>query len=179
MQESKRTKQEKYLRIFACVKFPYDYQSILELAKSKVKKTDRLVEFAVESLQFFRGKDIRQFALEKLLNANEPEIYTNFLIGNYQKGDWKLLKSIAEKAKNYDVIESLAISYIDIYKANQTKECKEPLEVIYEKMNCGLHRTTLVKILIDNNVLSDKIRSEIQFDSEDGTRKLFEAISEN
>ncbi len=179
LQESKRTKQEKYLRIFACVKFPYDYQSILELAKSKVKKTDRLVEFAVESLQFFRGKDIRQFALEKLLNANEPEIYTNFLIGNYQKGDWKLLKSIAEKAKNYDVIESLAISYIDIYKANQTKECKEPLEVIYEKMNCGLHRTTLVKILIDNNVLSDKIRSEIQFDSEDGTRKLFEAISEN
>lgn len=176
LKETKRSKQEKYLRIFACVKFPYQYQPILELAKSKVRKTDRLVEFAVKSLQFFRGADIRQFALEKLSNTNEPETYTNFLIGNYRKGDWKLLKSIAEKARNNHVIESLAVSYIDIYQANQTKECKEPLEIIYEKMNCGLHRTKLVRILMENNVLSNKIRNEIQFDSEDGIRKLYESI---
>ncbi len=179
LQESKRLKQEKYLRIFAYIKFPYDYQPILELAKEQVKKTDRLVEFAVESLQFFRGKDIRHFALEKLSNTNEPEIYTSLLIKNYRKGDWELLKSIAEKAQNNDVIENLAISYIDIYKANQTEKCKEPLEVLYEKMNCGLHRTKLVRILIENNVLSDKIRNEIQFDSENGTRKLYESILEN
>lgn len=173
LKETKRSNQEKYMRIFAHVKFPYDYQPILELAKAKVKKTDRLVEFAVESLQFFRGKDIRQFAIEKISNTNKPEIYTSLLIGNYIKGDWKLLKSIAEKAKNNDVIESLAISFIDIYKANQTKECKEPFEIIYEKMNCGLHRKKLVEILIENNVLSEKMQNEIQFDCNEETRKLF------
>jgi len=173
LRETKRNEQEKYLRIFASVKFPYNYQPILELAKSKSSKKDRLIYFAVEALQFFKAKDIRQFAIEKLSSTGEPDIYTNLLIGNYKKGDWKLLKSIAEKYKNDDIIHSLGASYIDIYEANPTKECIEPLEIIYDKMNCGLHRKTLVKILIENNVLSDKIRREIQFDSNEESRKLY------
>ena len=173
LKETKRSKQEKYLRIFAHVKFSYDFQPILELAKTKGSKKDRLVEFAVEALQFFKSKDIRQFAVEILPVTNEPDIYTNLLIGNYKKGDWKLLKSIAEKYKNDDIIHSLGISYIDIYKANPTKEGKEPLEVIYDKMTCGLHRTDLVRILIENDVLSDKIMNEIQFDSKERTRELY------
>jgi hypothetical protein len=173
LKETKRSKQEKYLRIFAYVKFPYDYQPILELAKTKSSKKDRLVYFAVEALKFFKAKDIRQFAIEKLSATNEPDIYSNLLIGNYKKGDWKLLKSIAEKYKNDDVIHSLGASYIDIYEANPTKECKEPLEVIYNKMNCGLHRKTLVEILIKNKVLSEKINNEIQFDCSEETRNLF------
>ena len=173
LKETRRSKQEKYLRIFARVKFPCDYQPILELAKSKNSKKDSLVFFAVESLKFFRAKEVRQFAIEKLSQTNEPEIYTDLLVGNYKKGDWKLLKSIAEKYKNDDVIHSLGASYVDIYEANPTKECKEPLEVIYDKMNCGLHRKTLVKILIENNILSEKIRNEIQFDCNEETRKLY------
>jgi hypothetical protein len=53
------------------------------------------------------------------------------------------------------------------------RECKEPLEIIYDKMNCGLHRTDLVKILIENDVLSEKIRNEIQFDCNGETRRLY------
>lgn len=173
LKELNRSKQLKYLCVFARVKFPYNYQPILELAKSKSSKKDRLIYFAVEALQFFKAKDIRQFAIEKLSSTDEPDTYTNLLIGNYKKGDWKLLKSIAEKYKNDEIIHSLGASYVDIYEANPTKECKEPLETIYDKMNCGLHRTDLVKILIENNVLSDKIRIEIQFDCNEETRKLY------
>ena len=176
LSEKNRIKQEKYLRIFARAKFPFDYQPILDLAKARNSRKDRLVEFAVKSLQFFAAEDIRQFAVEKLSVTNDPVTYTDLLIGNYRKGDWKLLKSIAEKYKNADVIHSLGWSFIDIYKANPTKECQEPLEVIYDKMNCGLHRTDVVEILIENNVLSDRIKSEIQFDSEEGTRKLFAGL---
>lgn len=172
LQETDSSRQEKYLRIFAHVKFPYDYQPILQLAKMKSSKKNRIVYLAVEALQFFRAKDIRQFAVEKLSSTDKPEIYTNLLIGNYKKDDWKLLKSIAEKYKNPDKIHEIGASLIDIYEANQTKECREPLEVIYNKMNCGLHRTDLVKILIENDVLSDKIRREIQFDCNEETRKL-------
>lgn len=172
LKEDKRSRQEKYLRIFSNVKFPYNYQPILNLAKAENSRKDRLTEFAVEALQFFKGDDIRQFAIEKLSTTKTPEIYTSLLIGNYKNGDWKLLKSFAEKTKNNDVIHSLASSYIDIYEANLTKECKEPLEAIYDKLTCGLHRISLVKILIENNVLSEKIRNEIEFDSEEGVRKL-------
>ena len=97
----------------------------------------------------------------------------NNAIGNYKKGDWKLLKSLAEKYTDDDVIHSLGADYIDIYEANPTKECKEPLEVIYDKMNCGIHRKKLIRILIKNDVLSDKIRNEIQFDCNEAIRKLF------
>ncbi len=176
LKETKRSNQEKYLKVFAHAKFPYDYQPILELAKSKNRKKDMVINFAVEALQFFRSKDIRQFAVERLSANNEPEIYTNLLIGNYKKGDWKLLKSLAEKYKNDDIIHSLGSSYINIYEANPTNECKEPLEVIYDKMNCGLHREDLVKILIENDVLSGRIRNEIQFDSYKRTRQLFKPI---
>lgn len=175
LKETKRSKQIKYLHVFSEIKFPYDYQQILELAKSENSKKDNLVYYAVEALQFYKAKAIRQFALEKLSATNEPEIYIELLIRNYKKGDWKLLKSLAAKYRNADRIHSLGASYIDIYKANPSKECKEPLEVIYDKMNCGLHRWDLVKILIENNVISEKIRSEIQFDCDMDTRKLFVA----
>ena len=173
LKEKNKSRQVKYLGIFRYVKFPYDYEPLLNMAKAKTNKKNRLVRNAVSTLQFFKAEDIRQFAIEKLSVTKESATYTDLLIGNYQKGDWKLLKSIAEKCKNDDIIHSLGISYIDIYKANPTKECKEPLEVIYDKMNCGLHRKHLVKILIENYVLSDKIRNEIQFDCNEETRRLF------
>ncbi len=64
--------------------------------------------------------------------------------------------------------------YSDIFKANKTKECKEPLEVLYNKMNCAIHRNGIVEILIENKVISDKIRQEIKFDCDLDTRKLAE-----
>lgn len=173
LKETDRIKQQKYLMVFCRVKFPYDYQPILRLAKAKNRKKDKLVRFAARSLQFFTENDIRQFALKILSETKNPDDYIDLLIGNYQTGDWALLQSIAKKQRNDDVVHSLGSSYIDIYRANPTTECKKPLEVIYRKMNCGLHRYDLVQLLIDNNVLSDKIRSEIQFDSNEETRKLY------
>lgn len=170
--EKDRSKQEKYLRVFAQIKFPYDYKPLLKIVKGQNSKNDRLIEFAVEALTFFSSPHIRSFAVEKLQKTNKPAIYTNLLVGNYKKGDWRLLKSIAEKCKNQDIIHSLAWSYIDIYKANPRKECKEPLEVIYGKLTCGLHRRDIVEILIENNVLSETICKEIEFDSDEDTREL-------
>lgn len=162
----------KYLSIFSRIKFPYDYQLLMKLAKARVSNKDRIAEWAVESLKHFSGNDIRLFALEKLKQTNSPSTYTNLLINNYKKGDAKLLKSIADKCKTEDSIHDLVSSYVDIYETNKTKECKEPLESIYNKMNCGLHRKDIVKILITNKVLSDKIKQEIKHDSNEETRKL-------
>ncbi len=40
------------------------------------------------------------------------------------------------------------------------------------KMVLRIHRNVIVNILIDNEVLSDKIRAEIQFDSNLETRQI-------
>lgn len=164
-QEKDPDRKEKFLSIFTKIKYPYDYKEILEIAKGKTSRNNRLVEFACNSLSFFEAKDIRQFALSKLSKTNIPYYYLPLLVANYKRGDHKLLAEIANRYKNEDIIHYLVWSYIQIYIANKTKECKKPLEIIYSKLTCGIHRYDIVKILHDNGVLSKKIQKELEFDS--------------
>jgi len=124
-------------------------------------------------LKYFSGEDIREFAIRKLENIKIPDIYTNLLLSNYQKNDCKLLKQIVDRTDDEDRIHGLVWSYIKIYEANRTYECKEPLEAIYDKLNCGICRQDIVKIMIENNVLSDKINEEIKYDCMEETRMLY------
>ncbi len=171
--EKDNQKKEKYLRFFSSRKFPFSYKPIFQIANGKNPKGTRMVEFAVEALKHFSAKDIRQLALNKLNTIKNPCDYLNLFVSNYKKGDYKLLTEIANRSDDYDFIHSIVFGFIDIYEANSTKECKEPLEIIYSKINCGLHRKDIVKILFDNNVMSDKIFAELEFDSEHEVRKMY------
>jgi hypothetical protein len=168
-----KVKQEQYLRFFTYRKFPYDYQFLIKFAIGKNSKGTRLVYHSVNALKFFKGNDIREFALQKIKTQKDPSDYLNLLVSNYKKGDCKILIDVANKSDDYDYIHNIAFGFIDIYRANSTKECKQPLEIIYNKMNCGLHRKDIVNLLGENGVLSDKIFNELQFDSYDEVRKLY------
>lgn len=176
LREINPEKQEKYLRVFKETRYPYHFGPILKIAKKPNSPKNRRVEYACETLRHFQATDIRNFALEKLNKTNIPADYLALLIDNYKKGDWKLLTSIAAKYKDEGLIHSLVWSYIDIYKANKTKECKKPLETIYGKLNCGLHRLEILEILDDNGVLSRKILKEMEYDSCDHVRELHKKI---
>lgn len=176
LQEKDLTRKEKFLSVFTGTKYPYDYQEILKIAKAKRSRNNRLVEFACESLSFFEAKDIRQFAISKLSKTNIPADYLPLLISNYKKGDHKLLVEIADKYSNEHVIHDFVFSYIDIYKANKTKDCKRPLEIIYSKLTCGIHRYDIIKILHENGVLSKRISKELEFDSSDEIRDFYKKL---
>jgi hypothetical protein len=173
LNETDRVKLEKYMRIFDKVRFPYNYQPVLEIAKRKNNKNDRLIEFATAALKYFTGDDIRKFAIEKLRSTKSPSDYLDLLVSNYENGDGKLLTAIAKNCKGDNNIHSIVYGYINIYTANKTIECKEPLEAVYEKLTCGIHRQEIIAILIENKVLSDQIRQEIKFDSSLKTRQLY------
>jgi hypothetical protein len=177
--EKNKQKQELYLRFFAKRKFPFDYQPILKIASGKNPAKTRLVEFSVDVLKYFSGKDIRKLALAKLKAEKNPFKYLDLLVSNYKKGDNKLLNEIVNRSGNHDFIHSIGSGYINIYEANETKECREPLETIYKKMNCGLCRKNVIKLLLGNNVLADKIRQEIKFDSNKEVRKLYKLTGKN
>jgi len=168
-----KVKQEQYLRFFTYRKFPYDYKLLLKFASGKNSKGTRLVYHSVNALKFFKGNDIREFALQKIKTQKDPSDYLNLLVSNYKKGDYKLLIDVANKSDDYEYIHNIVFGFIDIYQANSTKECKQPLEIIYNKMNCGLHRKDIVNLLGENGVLSDKIFNELQFDSYEDVRKLY------
>ena len=171
MQEKDRVKMKLYLRLFGKVKFPLPYDRILEIAKEKKKKDD-LQFFAIQALSQLAAKDIRKFAIEKINTSKCSEEYIGLLKLNYRTGDHLLLMTIIAQTKNKDRIETIAAALTNIYETNSTKDCKKPIEAIYEKMNCGLHRLYLIKILIANNVLSEKLRAEIRYDNNEETRRL-------
>ena len=172
--ETDKTNIEKLLDIFDFYKFPYDSQIILDFGKQNRTSKNRIVENAIDALKHLKSKDIRNFALDKIQKSKNPIDYLEILVSNYKSGDYKLLSEIANKTNNEHKIEQLAGIYTDIYKANKTKECKEALEILYQKMNCAIHRNGIVELLNENKVLSDKIGDEIKFDSYLETRKLLE-----
>ncbi len=175
LKEKDRVKLEKYMRVFDVVKFPYDYQPILSLAKSE-KEKDRLVKYACASLKYFKGSDIRKFAVDRLARIRIPGDYLDLLVSNYKKGDDRLLTDIVNRSRNENDVHNLVWSYINIYQTNRTKECRKPLEAIYKKLTCGIHRAEIVQILIDNKVLSKQLRREIKFDSYEEVRQLCQCL---
>ena len=170
--ETEKSNVEKLLDIFSFHKFPYDSQIILDFAKQKPTDKNRIPEYAIYALKHLKSINVRTFAMGKIKNSKYPIEVLGILVSNYESGDFKLLIDIANKTKNEHKIEQLAGIYTDIYKANKTKECKEPLEILYNKMNCAIHRNGIVEILIENKVLSEKIKNEIKFDCDLETRKL-------
>ncbi len=174
LEEKSKANIEKLLNVFTIHKFPFDSEFILKLAKQKATSKNRINEYAIVSLKSLKSENIRQFALERIPKAKRPESLIDILTSNYKKGDHNLLKTIADKVRSEHIIESLAGSYVDIFKVNKTKECKEPLEILYDKMNCGIHRNGIIEVLIENNVLSDRLKKEIKYDSYLETRQLLD-----
>jgi len=170
--EKDKFKIERLINIFTEHKFPLNSHFILNLAKQRKTSKNRIQEYALYSLKHLKGSAIRKFALSKISKTNNPSTYTDILISNYSKGDYKLLSKVVNKFNNEFIIESLACSYSELYSKIKTTECKEPLEILYAKMNCGIHRKKIIEILLEINVLSDKIKEEMKFDSYLETREL-------
>ncbi len=170
--ETDRVNIEKLLDIFDHHKFPFDNEIILKFAKQKRNSKDKIVDNAIDALKHLKSQSIRKFALDNIQHSKNPIDFLEILVSNYQKGDSRILFDIGNKTNDEHKIEQLAGIFTNIYKANKTKECKEPLEVLYNKMNCAIHRNGIVEILINSKVLSNEIKREIKFDCDLETRKL-------
>jgi hypothetical protein len=170
--EKELSKKEAYLRFFSKRQFPYGFKSIYKIATSRQGKKSRLIEFALDALRYFSSTKIRKLALDKLKTQKNPCDYLSLLVSNYKKGDQKILTDIINRSDDYDYVHSLVFGLIDIYESNPTKDCQLPLVTMYSKMNCGMHRADIVKIMQTNNVLPDSIRSELKFDSYGSVREL-------
>ncbi len=170
--ETDKFRIERLLYVFNYHPFPLDKRIILKYASQKRSRKDKIADNAIDALRHLKGKSIREFALDKIQNSRNPIDYLQILMSNYKPGDYKLLSKIAIQTKGEQKIEQLAITYTDIYRSNKTKECKQPLEILYGKMNCAIHRKTVIELLMENKVLSNKIRKEIQYDCDVDTREL-------
>jgi hypothetical protein len=172
LMEKETGKKEAYLRFFSKRQFPNGFGPIYKIATSRPPKKSRLVEFALDALRYFPDKKIRKLALDNFKTKKNPCNYLSLLASNYKKGDYKTLTDIINRSDDYDYVHSLVYGLIDIYESNPTAECSLPLVTMYSKMNCGMHRADLVRILKQNHVLPDNIRNELKFDSYESSKRI-------
>lgn len=166
--------RENLLFIFGRHKFPLAYQPILALAQRKTRSSYRLSEYATGALQYIQAPEIRKFALRRLATTTRPRQFIDLLISNYQEGDAALLTSLVNRFHDEHTIEQLACSCVEIYTANKMAECALPLLALYRKMTCGIHRTEVVKLLIENHVLPAWLNEELPFNSSAETQLLYQ-----
>ncbi len=166
-------KVQKLFYIFSLLKYPFNYLDLKLYLRSAYRLSKDNMHTA---LSFFPDVELRQMAIKKLLKTNNPCLYLPLLNSNYKKGDSKLFTEIINKFKNEHLIESLAGSIIEIYKNNKSKDCKSPLLALYEKMNCAICRFKILEILYENKVLPKSILMEMEFDSYEETRSLYQKI---
>lgn len=170
---SKKTIQ-KLLLVFTLVKYPGNKLDIKKFLSKEYSKSIR--ENAYEAMQFFKDKELRLYAIKKLQTTKQPGKHLKTFISNYKSGDYKIISKIVKKFNNEHTIENIAISLCDVYTKNRTTECKKPLVALYNKMNCAIHRNSILNILQKNSVLPKHILKEMQYDSEEDTRKLYYSI---
>lgn len=160
------------LSVFKKFRFPLDCDFILKLVDQKARSSKKMADTAIKVLSLLTGESIRQFALERISTSRDPERYIGILQSNYMEGDSRILTEVVKSAKTETVVESLASSLDAIYSANKTRECLEPLVALYDRSNCAIHRNSILKILIDNDVLPTEIKDETRFDCDEDIRKL-------
>lgn len=171
--ERKKSNREKLLKIFTKHPFPLEKEFLFDLACKHPARNRRVVTFAIQALGLFKNKSIREFALKQIAIGKHPTLFVELLKENYKKGDHKLLTALIANSNKGIELEGLIIDITNIYYANKTPECREPLEALYDKHNCGMCRKHVVEILKNNNVLSERIKNEIRFDCNEDTRKLY------
>ncbi|MEL7220316.1 MAG: hypothetical protein AAGJ93_03290 [Bacteroidota bacterium] len=175
-QAKNRKVKEGYLRFFAKRKFPGDHNILLSILQNEDPEQGRLVELAAQALSFFKDQRIRELAKEKIRTVYNPASYLPLLVSNYEEGDSQLLLEVIDRSDDFDFIHSLINGLLAIYKTNKTEEAQVPLEAMYDKMNCGLHRMDIIEMLYENDILSERIHQEIAYDSMDTVRALYEKM---
>lgn len=161
----------KLLSVFRYNKFPLEAKFLLQIAHNKNVKS-RMRYFAFDAMSLLKNREVRNFAVDRMLNDSFPQKFIVILKANYKKGDGKLLTEVINKTQSENLIELLAVNLTDVYRTNNVKECAAPLEALYNKSNCALHRYDVLKLLIENNVLSAQIKEEMRFDCNDDIRAL-------
>ncbi|MCW7471735.1 hypothetical protein [Leptospira kanakyensis] len=175
-EEKNLSKKAEYLRIFIYIKYPGNLKPVIKLAKRKESSNHSLREFSLATLSHIKSPVIRKLAINKIRNSKDYLSFICLLNSNYKEGDAKLLTWAAFKTKSNDSIEILATALTELYTLNKTKECLLPLLEIYKRSNCGIHRNSIVNILLENNILPNQIYHEIEFDSYNETRQLYKKI---
>ncbi|MBP6699033.1 MAG: hypothetical protein KA175_15540, partial [Flavobacteriales bacterium] len=124
------------------------------------------------ALSHFKDDRIREMAMKGVKSDRHVPIWLELLTKNYKHGDANLIVGLLNKCRTSDRIHQFVYPIKKIYRSSLSAECQRPLELLYERTNCGICREGLVRLLRRSKCLSELICSELRYDSYEETRKL-------
>ena len=160
----------KLLTVFRRIKFPGDIELLIKYAQSDYYW---LQYIAVEALERFKDQRVHDLAI-KFIESGNLEAGLPLLIKNWRGSDEPLIRErvLASKRASH----SLQWNLRDIYGEHSSKTCGDILEHAYRNGDCSYCRSSIVKVMQKNRVLSADILNECLYDSYDDTRKMAQRI---
>ncbi len=167
----KARRQLRYFEVFSALELPELNQKIFELAASDDFELQSAV---IQALSNNKDKAIRQLAL-LLCNQYDPislQIILRLFVHNYQSGDHLIIDKMLTRLDNEIDIHNSCSTLIDICGKHFEPALLTCLLWVYECSPCTVCREEAVKLMVQHELLPQKLQEKCQFDCIENIRNL-------
>ena len=166
LEESSAFIKTALLVAFSVIDFPLDIELLLPYMHSE---DEWLRKAAAKALSRIKDERIRALVLQ-LFHDGKIENALTLLESNFTNEDEALIRKyiLCSRRVTYDMTTSIC----NIYQKNNSNTCGDILLHFYKNVECTHCRSNMVKMMINNGVITKKILEECQYDSYEATREL-------
>jgi hypothetical protein len=158
-----------YLRIFTRRRpWPIEPQPLFEASKSKNWKVVRECYSVLENVI---SPEVRRFALRRIGLRYEGQLAVDILRVNYEPGDENLIRERSEKCKSLFEMHYVLMPFRELLEA-QPEIDDSLVEYLYSANPCSYCRESIVKRMIERNLVTHQIRNECLHDASEDTRLM-------
>lgn|GEM_PF-2636524 len=178
LQAADRLKSEKKLKVmhvliifFIFIDYPYDISDII--SKYQTIEDESFKADCLNALSRYKDKRLHELAIYNLKNKIFIKESLTLLIKNFNDDYAYILEALEEHKDNerYD-FHALALQVIKIFQHRRCKKAFEILNYAYKKDRCSHCRTSLIKIMCNNNIIPEEILQECLYDCSEETKTL-------
>jgi len=170
--EVDRRKLVSCLRIFRWVKYPLNKDILFKHARSKHSD---VAKRALSAIELFKGKEIRDLALENFKRNRHIAESIGLLIRNYDQSDDFRFKRYLDNANSENDFHWLAMNVSFVFEKNHSSGIVALSSIIYRKGICAGCRYDLIELLIKRKCLPTWMAKQAIYDSYPETRKIVKA----
>lgn len=168
VQETDERKTRWLLDAFHYTPFPLDPVRLLPL----MDMNDSVPGAVLRALRRIKHPVVRELALSLLDHGEYSGDAVQMLALNYQAGDWTLIETLTEAETTANGFHHIGWAAFEVFEKYPDSSAINALLNIYEKGPCSFCRFRALRFLASLAALTDDIRRECLYDSNQDIREL-------
>lgn len=156
--------QAKLMRVFWKHEFPLDVSYLIDFAENGNKD---LCESALSAMEIIKNTDVKEYAYQLIREQRHLSEALVMLFQNYEKQDNEIILKLLKKqpVRYSDGIWHHVFNKALDWLKNNPEAPQEVIYYLYEHTLCSQCRESIVKFMIDRNLITDEIGNECRYDS--------------